>query len=70
MRYIIKEHRVQQGMTIKELAEKVGISRIYLSMIENGKAENVSSKVLVKIASALDKKVDDLLDDKNFYSGC
>lgn len=70
MRYIIKEYRVQQGMTIKELAEKVGISRVYLSMIESGKADNISSKVLVNIASALGKKVDDLIDDKNFYSGC
>ncbi len=70
MRYIIKEYRVQQGMTIKELAEKVGISRVYLSMIESGKADNISSKVLVNIASALGKKVDDLIDDKNFYSDC
>lgn len=70
MRYTIKEYRVQQGMTIKELAEKVGISRVYLSMIESGKADNISSKVLVNIASALGKKVDDLIDDKNFYSGC
>ena len=70
MRYIIKEYRVQQGMTIKELAEKVGISRVYLSMIESGKADNISSKVLVNIASALGKKVDDLIDDKIFYSNC
>ena len=70
MRYIIKEYRVQQGMTIKELAEKVGISRVYLSMIESGKADNISSKVLVNIASALGKKVDDLIDDKKFYSDC
>lgn len=71
MRYNIKEFRIQQGLTTEELAEIVGISRTYLSQIENGKVNNISTKILVKLASALGKKVDDLIDDQFFsYFEC
>lgn len=65
MEYQVKEFRVAKGLTTDELAKKVGITRTYLSQIENGKAENISSKVLVALAHALDKKVDDMIKQKN-----
>lgn len=68
MIYRIKEYRLKRGMTIEHLARAAGITRTYLSLIENGKADNISTKVLVRIASALDTKVDDLLDSVNFSS--
>lgn len=59
--YKIKEYRVEKGYSIQELADKVGISRTYMSQIENGKVENIGTKLLVAIARCLDKKVDDIL---------
>ncbi|WP_300398241.1 helix-turn-helix transcriptional regulator [Faecalicoccus sp.] len=61
MEYKIKEYRLEKGLSIEELAEKCGISRTYMNLIEIGKVENISTKVLVKIAKSLDKKIDDIL---------
>lgn len=61
MEYRIKEYRLEKGLSIEELAEKCGISRTYMNLIEIGKVENISTKVLVKIAKSLDKKIDDIL---------
>jgi len=61
LEYKIKEYRLEKGLSIEELAEKCGISRTYMNLIEIGKVENISTKVLVKIAKSLDKKIDDIL---------
>jgi len=61
LEYRIKEYRLEKGLSIEELAEKCGISRTYMNLIEIGKVENISTKVLVKIAKSLDKKIDDIL---------
>ena len=61
MKYKIKEFRLEKGLTIQELADKSGISRVYLSQIENGNVDNIGTKTLVSIAKSLDKKVDDIL---------
>ena len=49
---LIKEERTKQGITIRHLADKVGISASYLSDMENGN-RNVPLKTLVKINDAL-----------------
>ncbi len=48
-------------MTQSELAEKAGCSRQFVNMLENSDEINVSSKVLVRLANALGKTVDELI---------
>ena len=59
----VKEFREMRNMSQEELAEKSGISRGTISAIETGKAENATSKTLLKIAEALETTV-----DKIFFS--
>lgn len=43
-----------------EFAEKMGISRQYLTMLETGKAKNPSRELMIKIAEALETDVQTL----------
>jgi transcriptional regulator with XRE-family HTH domain len=54
----IRIKRVVKKMTQRELAEKAGINRAYISLIESGKHEP-SISVLSRIAKALDCNVKD-----------
>jgi XRE family transcriptional regulator of biofilm formation len=56
----IREYRLQKGMTLKELADKVGISVGYLCHLEKGTRENPSINVIEKIANVLGKNISDL----------
>jgi len=49
----VRERRSKEGLNQKELAEKIGISRTYLSEIERGEAENISFRVVEKIYEEL-----------------
>ncbi len=55
----IKEVIKEQGTTVQELADKMGISRVGLSQHING---NPSVEVLERIASALNVQVADLFE--------
>lgn len=55
----IKEVIKEQGTTVQELADKMGISRVGLSQHING---NPSVEVLERIASALGVQVPDLFE--------
>lgn len=55
----IKKIRIEKGLTQKELADKVGISGAFMSLIEKG-ANNPSDENLIKIASVLNVPVGDL----------
>ena len=55
----IKEVIKEQGTTVQELADKMGISRVGLSQHING---NPSVEVLERIASALNVLVSDLFE--------
>jgi transcriptional regulator with XRE-family HTH domain len=48
----VKSLRKEKGMSQKELAEKSGLNRPYISAIEQGK-RNVSLEVMEKLAEAL-----------------
>ncbi|MCG0275630.1 MAG: helix-turn-helix transcriptional regulator [Thermosediminibacteraceae bacterium] len=61
----IKYIREKSGITQEKLAEKVGISRIYLNELENGRKKNPSFKLLKKIAKALEVKISDLFEDES-----
>ncbi len=60
----IKELRAKSGITQEKLAEMTGITRIYLSELENGHKNNPSTQLLKKIATALGVKVVDLYNDQ------
>lgn len=52
--------RKQKNLTQEQLAEAAGITRNYISKIENGSSINISLKVLSAIAKKLDVKIDDI----------
>ncbi|WP_289050459.1 LexA family transcriptional regulator [uncultured Acidaminococcus sp.] len=50
---IIKSKRLELGMTMKELAEKVGVSEGTISRWESGEIANMRRNVIVSLAKAL-----------------
>lgn len=58
MGYRIKEVRESKNMTQEELADKSGVSRGTISALENGSMRNTTSKTLLKLAQALDTRVE------------
>lgn len=60
MGYRIREYRESKNMTQEELAEKSGVSRATISMIENNETRDVLTSTLFKLADALDTTVNNL----------
>jgi len=56
----IKNYRSDRGLTQEDLAEKVGVSRVYIGYVEQGR-NTPSLEVLEKIAKSLKVDVGDLL---------
>ena len=54
----VRDRRRQENLSQQELADKVGISRNYLSQIERGQATNLSWQVMEKLTSILGIKDD------------
>lgn len=61
----IRQLRIEKGLSQKTLGEKCGITQQAINRIEWGHA-NIDIKMLVKIANALDVKVFDLLDMREY----
>lgn len=57
----IKKRRNDLGMTQEDLAEKVGVSRVYIGYVEQGR-NTPSLEILEKIAKALKAKLSELVD--------
>ncbi|WP_195264510.1 helix-turn-helix transcriptional regulator [Clostridium sp. 1001275B_160808_H3] len=57
----IKKFRENKGWSLTKLKNESGVGYATLHDIENGKTQNLNSKNLEKIASALDKTPDELL---------
>ena len=55
---IIFVYRRRKRINQSELAKAANVSRNYISMIERGKIENVSLRVLINIFSALDLTIE------------
>ena len=53
----MREIRLTQGITLKQLSEKTKISAGYLSHLERGKRINPSIQIMDKIAYALNKTI-------------
>ena len=49
----LKRHRENHGFTQEQVAEHLGISRNYVSMIERGVADNMTLKIYEKIINYL-----------------
>lgn len=60
----IKKIRVSKNMTLKELAEEVGISVGYLSHLENGSRNNPSKEVMERISNALNCSIPEIFFSK------
>jgi transcriptional regulator with XRE-family HTH domain len=56
----VREIREKRGMTQEKLADAAGISKSFLSEIENDKS-NVGAQILLRVANALGASVDYLL---------
>lgn len=63
MGYKVKERREELRMSQKELAQKSGVSRQMISMIETGKAENVTLGTMKAIATALESTIEQIFLD-------
>jgi transcriptional regulator with XRE-family HTH domain len=57
---IIRDARVARELTMRKLAEEVGVATGFISDIENGKKFPSDTKVLVKIADRLGLKFNEL----------
>lgn len=60
MGYKIKECREEIGISQEELARKAKISRTTLSGLESGAIKTTTTGTLLKIATAMNKKVSDI----------
>lgn len=60
MKFRLREVREEVGFTQGELAERAGVSRGTISLIEGGRISCVKTDTLVKLADALGKRVDAL----------
>ena len=59
---VIKTLRQEKGLSQKALAEQVGVTDAYITMLESGKRKNPSLDILKKLAKALDVPVTELLE--------
>lgn len=57
----IKELRKEHNLSQEKLAEKIGISRNYMGMIERAEV-NIPILTMYKISNVLNVKVNDLFD--------
>jgi len=57
----IKKYRGEVGMTQEDLSEKVGVSRVYIGYVEQGR-NTPSLEILEKIAKALKVRLSDIVE--------
>lgn len=63
----VKELRTARGLTVDQLANLAGLSKSYLSEIENGKKQ-INARRLEALASALQVQPTDLISDPEVSS--
>ena len=61
----IKTIRLKKRLTLTELSRKSGLSRAYISLLENGIRQNPSHEAMEKIAEGLGKSVQVVFFPKN-----
>jgi DNA-binding XRE family transcriptional regulator len=61
----LKELRLKQGLSQEELSIKSGVSRPTISMIETNSLDNIESKTMLKLATALNCDIGDIFFKEN-----
>lgn len=61
MEILLREIRLKQGLSYRELAAKSEVSFSQIEKIESGFAKNPSCKTMCKLAAALGVGLDDLI---------
>lgn len=56
----IRKYRKEKGLTLKELASKLGITASYLCHLERGSRKNPSIELMKKISKELDKTINEI----------
>ena len=64
----IRRFRKDLGLSQETLAERVGVSPVYICMIENGK-RTMSLALLDRIANELETTVGDMVNDRKSIGG-
>jgi transcriptional regulator with XRE-family HTH domain len=59
---VLKQIRAERGMSQADLAQKAGVTREYVTMLESGTKANPSLDVLKRLAKALKVKIRKLLE--------
>lgn len=57
----LRAYRELRGLSLSELARQSGVSKAYLSQIENGRSRSASADKLYDLASALGVTLYDLM---------
>lgn len=55
----LKQIREEKGFSQIELAEKSGVSRVTISMLETGTQKNTTANTLLRLSEALGVPIDD-----------
>ena len=58
----IREARKNHGFTLNQLAKLAGVSKAYLSQLENEKFSNPTTDILKKLSGSLDISIETLLN--------
>ncbi len=61
MKCNLKELRKAKGLTQSALAERAGVARVTINRLETGQLQETTIGTLIKLAKALDAKLDDLV---------
>lgn len=57
----LKKHRLEAGLTQEQLAQKSGVSRVTIALLESGKQTVTKSSTIIKLAEALNVEPQDIL---------
>ena len=64
----IKHMREIKGMSLPALAEAAGLSKAYLSQIENDKCTNPSAELMFRVADALSTTMADIMGKSSIHA--
>lgn len=59
----LRTRRIEKGLTLEALAEKIGSTKAYVWQLENKKPAKPSGELLLKLANVLDISAEYLIDD-------
>ena len=62
---IIRRFRLEQGLSIRQLAEQIGVTDSYISLLETS-GQDPSLSVLRKLSQALKRPVSAFFEEENF----